>query len=237
MWEGEIMNWFDLVIVVVIIGFALWGKNVGFVRALFKMGTSLIAILISVFLYPVVASLLSNTPVHSAIRGAVTNWVNSQVNIQSLSAAGSSNIEQVVNNSPIPSIMRYTVINSTSAAIGSTATNVNQIISSMCESITLVIINVVALILTIIVVRVGLIFLSKFLHGIVSRIPIIRGLNSLLGFAIGAIEGFLIIYIISTILIFFNTGYLSIFSDALRTCFFSQIFYYNNIIANSIMKL
>ncbi len=231
------MNWFDIVIVVVIIVFALWGRKVGFVRAFFMMGTSLIAILVSMLMYPVVTSLLTNTPVHTAIRNTVTSWVNGQVNIQSLSASGSASIEQVVNNSPIPAIMRSAVISNTTSALGSTATSVGQIISSVCESISFMILNIVALILTIVVVRIGLMFLSKFLHSIVSRIPIIRGLNSLLGFFVGALEGFIIIYIVSAVLIFFNTGYFSVVSDALKTCFFSNVFYYNNMIANAIMKL
>ena len=230
------VNWFDLFIVVVIILFAYRGKKAGFTKAFLKMGSSLLSLLISMKTYPIISKYLIDTWLHTMIKNSVNSWVTGVVNIQGIADAGSSKIEDIVDKSAIPLVMKKSVIEGTTNALGSQTANADKILFTIGNTISLMVLNIIALILALILIRVLMIFLVKLLNGIVTRVPIVRSINSILGLLMGFAEGVLLVFIVSALLIFFNTGILAVFTTALKNCFFSQIFYYGNFIANAVMK-
>ncbi len=107
--------------------------------------------------------------------------------------------------------------------------NITQSISDMLFPFAMQIISVIILY---ILIRVGL-WLAFCALKLVFEMPILGGMNKLLGAVIGGINSLLCIYIISAIImIFAPSEFLKTFEAGVDTTFIYQFFYYNNIITN-----
>ena len=226
------MNWFDIVIVLIIGLFAYIGYRTGIVRAGFRIFGTLISFALASVLYPVFARVLSGSVIHTRVHRSVLQWINNSVAAQpgDMTATGNAAAERVVEALPFPAFMRTALLENSVAEMTAGARNTMGAASNaVANALTGVIINIIAFIVVLVVVRLLMIAAEFLLTGIV-KMPVLRGINRLLGMGVGFVEGFLIVYLLAVFLtIFHSGGILGTAHRALQTCALGHIFYHNNI--------
>lgn len=231
------MNWIDFVVVLIILVFSIIGLSSGFIFSIFRIGSFFISIFVAVKFHPVVAKILLATNldenIQKSIKGALMLQQKSaapQLDSQIKEAAADS----IVNRLQLPQFLKGEVLDNIPNP--SKLIPVEQIIDTVSREITVVIINIISLVLLYIAIRIGLVFAKVILRGI-AKLPVFKQVDKIGGFAFGAVEGLLYVYICMAILMLFNSApkFKSIF-EALNTSSIAKFFYQNNFIINWMFK-
>ncbi len=228
------MNWSDYAVLALIAGFALVGLKKGFVMSIFKVLSFFICIYASIKLYPAVAGFLEKTPVYTVIRDSILkNLLLRGQEVSSASSAavsGTAGAEAVVGPLPLPEFFKKTIVEKLPAP--SQLIDLQSIVNAIGDELAKMVIAVVSLIALYFVLRLILAFAAIVLKGI-SKLPLFKQVDKLGGFALGAVQGFLAIYILCAVLVLFNANpqFAAIFSN-LDNSMFAGWFYENNFIIN-----
>ncbi len=227
------MNWSDLVVVGLIVGFGFIGMKKGFIFSIFKLVSFLVSAFISIKFYPFVANILSKTSLYGKIQTSIYDNLMLQ---QGAKGAGVSSMAQnaatdaVMDNLHLPDFLRNTVL----SKVGDVSKKipVSEIMEKISTALTDVVIGLISLIILYILVRIGLTFLRFLLQG-VAKLPIFKQMDKLGGFAFGAVEGLLTIYIVLAILMIFQASpkFNGVF-EAINTSSVAKFFYQNNFIVD-----
>ncbi|NLC67242.1 MAG: CvpA family protein, partial [Clostridiaceae bacterium] len=107
---------------------------------------------------------------------------------------------------------------------------INDIMESISEGLARVVIYIISMVLLFLAVRIAISIAKHLLEGI-AKLPLLKQLDKLGGFAIGAVEGLLTVYVAFAILMLFNTvpSFKQI-HDAIETSMIARFFYENNFI-------
>lgn len=196
------MNWCDLVVIGIILGFAVFGMYKGFIMSVFKLLSFVISLALSFLLYPYVSKFLMGTALHDKIRDKI---LDSMVLQQSGTFSGAKNAiaDKVVENLNVPGFLKDVL--KSKFPDPTKLIDMQQINNVISEEMTKIVIYVISIIVLYIIVRVLLIF-AKLVLGEVSKLPVFKQVDKLGGFAFGGVEGFLTIYIIFTILMVFSSA-------------------------------
>lgn len=222
------MNWADIVVILLILGFSVIGLLNGFIFSIFRIASFFISIFLAITFYPLLSSLLMKTPLYSSINASILKNLLHQQEQSSILPATTNNADAIVNNMNIPEFLKGTV--KSNIPDFSKLVDVHKIMESVSAELTKMIIGVISLILLFILIRVGMIF-AKFLLKGVAKLPVFKQIDKFSGFLLGAFEGVLFVYIICAILTIFNTA--AIFKDVFRqinSSFIASYFYQNNFI-------
>lgn len=196
------MNWTDLVVIGIIVGFAVLGMKKGFILSVYRLISYVLSIFLAIKLYPFVSKFLSGTPLYNNINDYILkNLLLQQPDIDS--GAKTAAADAVVNNLQLPGFMKDFLIDkfpNPTEVFG-----VSDIMAKISIELTGVVINVISLAVLYILVRVILIFTKFILKGI-SGLPLFKQLDKLGGLGLGAVEGFLTVYILMAVLMIFNTS-------------------------------
>jgi len=225
------MNWIDLVVLAVILGFGLIGLASGFVNTVFKIASFFLSIFLAVKFYPAVAEMLKKTSLFSTIKGSILKSLFHQN--QSLIQGVNGKVEQaaassVIDNLPIPGFLKGILLGRVSDA--SSVMNMEKIADLISNELSIIIISIISLVLLYILIRVGLAFVRVILKGI-CKLPVFKQIDKLGGFTLGAIEGLLTVYILLAVLMLFNSSpqFESIFK-AMNGSILATYFYEHNFI-------
>jgi uncharacterized membrane protein required for colicin V production len=228
------MNWSDYAVIAFIAVFALVGFAKGFLMTAFKVASFFICIFASVKFYPVLANMLEKTPVYDGIKNSImkTLLLRGQEAAASSTAAvsGAAGVNAVVNPLPLPEFFKQSML----AKLPSPAEliDIQGITNAIGDELTRMVIAVISLIALYIILRIVLSFVGLILKG-VSRLPVFKQIDKLGGFIIGAIQGFLAIFIVCAVLVLFNANqsFAPVFT-ALDGSMLAGWFYENNFIIN-----
>jgi uncharacterized membrane protein required for colicin V production len=224
-----LINWADIVVILLILGFAVIGLLNGFIFSIFRIASFFISIFLAITFYPLLSGLLMKTPLYSSINASILkNLLHQQVQSLSTFPGNTSVADGIVNNMSIPGFLKETV--KSNIPDFSKLIDVQKIMESVSAELTKMIIGVISLILLFILIRVGMIF-AKFLLKGVAKLPVFKQINKVSGFFLGAFEGVLFVYIICAILAIFNTA--AIFKDVfaqINNSVIAGYFYQHNFI-------
>ncbi|MDP4180000.1 MAG: CvpA family protein [Bacillota bacterium] len=196
------MNWCDLAVIAIILGFALYGMFKGFIMSVFKLLSFIISLALSFLMYPYVSKFLMGTVLHDKIKTAIFDNLISQQG-GALTQTKDAVAQKVVDSLNIPGFLKDVLI--TKFPDPSRLLNFNDIINTVSEELTKIAIYIISLIILYVLVRVILIF-SKYTLGGLSKLPVLKQVDKIGGFALGAIEGFLTVYIIFTLMMIFSAS-------------------------------
>ncbi|HHV60885.1 MAG TPA: CvpA family protein [Clostridiaceae bacterium] len=238
-------NWADAVVLGIIAVFAIIGLASGFILSIFRIASYFIAVVVSVKFYPKVAELIMKTSIYTNIKNGITENIR---NIPALDAANlmpagtglipeefknqlDSSVSTVVEGLNLPELLKSPVLEKFSQNI-SEIIDFNGIIESLGGSLAEVIVNIISLVLLFIAVRLGLAIFKFLLKG-VAKLPVFKQLDKIGGLAFGALEGFLMVYVVLAILMLFqaNQGFSDIF-NTIDNSLVAKFFYQNNLIVN-----
>lgn len=105
-----------------------------------------------------------------------------------------------------------------------------ELVNSLAQQITDVILSVLALILMYVAIRIFVFILIKIL-GLVFELPLLKSVNKLFGAVIGIVNALFFIYIImSGLVLFAPQGSTQIINEAIQASYITKFFYDNNLL-------
>lgn len=226
------MNWSDFVVVGLIALFAIIGLSKGFIMSVYKLLAFIVCIFLSIKFAPVFAALLEKTAVFDTMKNVIVKNLpaisQEAFAASSTAPAGAESAQAMLGALALPLFIKESLLGSMPPS--AELINLDVIYNAIGEELTKMIISVLALIVLYIVLRIITGFLGLLLKG-VSQLPVFKQVNKLGGFILGALQGFLAIYIICALLVMFhsNPGFASVF-DSIGTSLFAKSFYENNFI-------
>jgi len=227
------MNWTDLAVIAIITGFGLYGLSNGFIFSMFRIASFFVSVFVSIKFYPTVAAMLKKTTMFDSIQGSIASTLIKQspgVDEHAKQAAA----DQVIKSLKLPGFLKDIV--EKQIPNPSEVFPVDRIVDTISSSLAGIVIDMLSLVLLYIAIRIGLVFLRFIFKGI-AKLPVFRQIDKLGGFAFGAVEGLLSVYIIIAVLMLFNAAskFGAIFT-AIDNSVLAKFFYQNNFIVNWMFK-
>ena len=227
------MNWTDILVIAIIVVFAVIGMKTGFVLSVFRLISYFASIFVSLKIYPIIAQLLAKTVIATRIKdttfknlllqsGTLTDGVNNQVK--------ETAAQTVIDHLKLPGFLK----NSIKASVPnvSEVLPVEKVMEAISEQLTWIVIQIISLILVYIIVRVVLVFVKVVLRSI-TKLPLFKQLDKFGGFALGAVEGLMSIYVLFAILMLFSSSpKLANLFSSIESSVVAKFFYQNNFIIN-----
>jgi len=227
------MNWADIIVIAVIAAFGIIGLINGFIYSIFRLASFFASVIISIKFYPKVADILMKTALYTSIKGSFLNSLMQQKEVlipKADSQAKQAAAESIISHLRLPEFLKETLIQKMPNP--SELVDVSKVMSLISDELAKLVISIISLILLYLGIRIALIFLRFILQGI-AKLPVFRQMDKLGGFAFGAVEGLLTIYILCAVLMLFNTAawFRPVF-EAIGASSIAKFFYQNNFIIN-----
>lgn len=230
------MNWSDLIVIAVIVGFGLIGMSKGFIYSMFRLVSFFVAAIVSVKCYPVLADILDKTALFTDIKSGIYKNLmlqqaaqSPQVNEGARLTAGS-----VIDNLNLPGFLKEMVEKNMLEKMPDLTkfVEIEKVMDGLSNIIAHMVIDIISVVLLYIAVRIALIFLKFILQGI-AKLPVFKQMDKLGGFAFGALEGLMTVYIVFTVLMLFSSSpAFKDFFEAVDSSMLAKVFYQNNFIVD-----
>ncbi len=217
----------DLSVIIVVSIFGIIGYRRGFIKSILTFGTSIIALVLSFIVYPMMTMLLRITPVYTWIYQTISKKVEDISfggGLQSQGDAITKNITWM------PDILVEQVKNNNNTAMYDLlgATNIKEYISLY---VTQMLMGMLALFLTWVVLKIILTTVIKLLSGIIEHLPIISIFNKQGGLCLGIIKGILMLSIVGLIIpILIEIPSIQSIYLEIQSSYLSKWLYENNLI-------
>ncbi|MCX8129100.1 MAG: CvpA family protein [Clostridia bacterium] len=227
------MNWSDWVVLALIAGFGIVGLAKGFIMSVFRLASFFVSAIVAIKFYPFVSKILMNTALHDSIWNKIYKSLLLQQQSQVPKVNGEvkkAAADTIIENFHLPGFLKENLIEKMPDP--SKLVDLDFIARKVSDSLTGMVIDIVSLILLYVLIRIGLIFLRFILQGI-AKLPIFKQVDKLGGFALGAVEGLLTIYIVCAVVMLFQTSpkFQAIY-QAIDSSVIAKYFYEHNIIVN-----
>ena len=186
------MNILDLIVVIIFVLSILVGTFRGFIKTTMGFLKFILSLILTNIFYPYVGSFLrSNDNLFISLRNTISTALGLQ---NAVYDAAYATEYEIISSLPLPQSFQNALIqnNTISSHINLGANTFLEYISGFITSI---VINIIAMVLVFIIVYIGLTILTHFIN-FVAKLPVINGLNKILGAAVGGIWGLLIIWFV-----------------------------------------
>lgn len=226
------MNWLLIVVAAILIGYAFNGRRRGFIRTVFALFSTIIALMLTIWISPVISKQLQE---NNKVRGFITEKVEKVITFKDQGDKTSEQVE-FINKLPMPKAIKHTLVENNTVDVYK-AMAVNSFKEYISNSISRIIINAGSFLIVMVIIMIGLALLCEALN-IISKLPIINGLNKSAGLLAGLLQGIVIVWIGCVFLTVLGGTKLgqSIFEMINENTFLS-IIYDNNLLLNFIVNL
>jgi uncharacterized membrane protein required for colicin V production len=217
-----IMNWLLLIVLAILVGNALVGLKVGFIKTFFSLVSMIVAIILTVWLSPYMNDFMKgNEKFYNYISTRVEKIVQKEANEKEDEAQ-----IQAINSLPLPKTLKDALIkNKDSKDTG--ITSAGGLKDYIVKYLVNMVINALSFMVTFIVILIVL-WLLCFALNLISKLPVLNSVNKSAGLLAGLIHGLIIVWIFFILItVFGSTGF---GQDALKTIGEDKIlsFLYNN---------
>ncbi|MBQ8798764.1 MAG: CvpA family protein [Lachnospiraceae bacterium] len=194
------MNWI-LVAVLGIIAVLAWvGLKKGFIKMVFSLVSTVIALLVAMLFSPMVAGMMKN---NEAIVGFFDEKIGMIVDFtpEEAEETTESGQESLISSLPLPEIVKESLMenNTVDEYMELQAQNFEEYVHRRIAN---VIINALAFVLTLVLAVIGLVILCNALN-LIAKLPLLRQINAVAGLAAGAAEGLLLVWVLFAVLTMF----------------------------------
>ncbi|MDO5541215.1 MAG: CvpA family protein [Eubacteriales bacterium] len=199
------MNLFTIIILIIFALFILKGYRRGFIRSLASAFSLVISIVIVNMATPYVTEFLeTQTPVYDYILKRCEDVFS--VEDMQLTAVQEEQQNEVIDNLALPKVLRnFLKENNTPEYYGKMAVkSFSEYIQKYMASL---ILNICSFVVTLILVM-SFVSLIVMTLDLVARLPIIKGVNQILGLGLGFFQGLIIVWIIFLIITIFSQSYI-----------------------------
>lgn len=225
------MNWADLFVVVIIGSFAVIGMGKGFIYTMFRLLSFFVSAFLSVKFYPLVSEALLKTSVYTNIKASIFKNLMLQQQTQVPKAdtqAKQAAADAIIGKLQLPGFLKENMVRHMPNP--SSLFDLSQVMDAVSGELAKVVVDIIALILLYIIIRIGLIFLRFILQGL-AKLPVFKQMDKIGGLSFGALEGLLTIYIIFAVVMLFSASpsFGSIY-QAIDNSTIAKFIYQNNFI-------
>jgi len=194
------MNWLSIVVLIFWVIMAIIGMKKGFLRMLFSMTAFILSFVLTFALYPVVNDYIChNTQAEEKIYEKYYSYIekkekeNTLENKESFVDKLSNSLMENGDAGYLDDVTK--LIEQSTIETGQVITNVtSELMQSLAAKLALVTIKVLSFLITWIIISIALAIVTSIIK-IIEKLPVIKGANRLLGFALGTIYGLLIIWV------------------------------------------
>jgi len=223
------MNWLLLVVLVILVGNALIGRKVGFIKTVFSLCSMIVAIFLTVLISPTVNDLMKgNEKFYSYVEEKAGKIVQAEAEETNEEAEETKDEAEnlSIGKLPLPQSIKDTLIKNKDSKVNGilAAGGLKDYIAKYLANI---IIKALAFIVTFIIILI-LLWAICFALNIISKLPILNSINKTAGLLAGLVHGLVIVWIFFILLtVFGGTGF---GQDTLKMIGESQVlsFIYNN---------
>ena len=184
------MNWLLIIVLGIIILNALIGRKVGFVKMVFSLFSFIIALMLTVWISPSVNKILKN---NENFYEKASQKVEEMLFVEQEQTTDENDL---IEGLPLPKSIKESLQENKAKQ----EANIKAYIISQVTDIA---INALAFILTFVLAFVALWVVSIALN-LISKLPILNSLNKLTGFAVGGLQGVVIVWILFIVITIFS---------------------------------
>lgn len=192
MMEKVMENWLFWAVIVFLLIMLIIGIKKGLIKMVFSVVSIIAAIVLAIVLCPYVSGYIKNkTPIYSIVREKTSIFVENAFLKMEESAGESKKIEEL----PLPKVLKDQLIQNNNDKMYDVlgAKNIGEYVS---EYVSNVLIKVIAFCIIFIAALIIIKILVYTMNLISSKMPLVNGLNRLLGGLLGLIEGFIILWLL-----------------------------------------
>ncbi len=183
------MNWLEAAVIIILAGCAIYGRWKGFIRTVFALFSTIIALSLTMWVSPTVSrEVQKNEKIMTYVTEKVSKVIKPEKKNREIS-------EQVnyIGKLPLPKAMKNSLIENNNTEVY-TAMAVKSFQDYISGSIARMIINAGVFLIIMIVVLISMAILCEALD-IISKLPLINGLNKTAGLFAGLLQGIVIVWI------------------------------------------
>ncbi|WP_310602234.1 CvpA family protein [Anaerosporobacter sp.] len=230
------MNWLVIAVAAVLVVFALKGRKVGFIKTIFSIFSIVIAIVVSSAVSPYISKTLrANEKFYNYIYERVDDVVN--LKVEDKKKATVAEQTEAINGLSLPESIKKNLLENKNNSEVYKALQVDTFKEYVNGYITMLAINAIGFIITYIVVTILLFIICAALN-IISKLPIINGLNKTAGLLVGLFEGLLIVWMLCIVLTAFSsTEYAQKLFELIKESEFLSALYNNNLLLKYITNM
>lgn len=215
------MNYADICILVIVVGFALLGMINGLVSSVFRIASFFVSVFLAVKFYPFVADMLIKTKLYINIETAVFNKLTK--GMEASTEIIDADYTGIMDKLLLPDFIKDLFVTGKSNDYVEAAGEISTQISTL-------IINILSVLLLFIVIRLALVLVKYILTGI-TKLPVLKQLDKVGGLILGALEGSLVVYVIMAILMLFNSAeFFAKIANEIESSVVAKFFYEKNLI-------
>ena len=233
--DGFVSSWLTpafigAVLIVAVCVFS--GLRRGFVKTAYDMCGILFGVILTVLISPAVASLMkNNVKIYDSIHSRIEEHVSVNFNLSD------NKLVDYINESSLPDKVGDFLLEGGKSITDAAQGSIEKVNDKMADKLTDMVINGIAFIITLIVVLI-LLAVAFFLLDLVSKLPVINGLNKTLGIAAGIVEAYIILSILGVVIMAISTTQLGIaLSEQIAANPILSFIYQYNLIIMGITKV
>ena len=188
------LNWLSIVVLLILAGYTIYGYQRGMLRVLFSLFSMILTILFVSWATPHISSFIKeNTQVYQKIAEACEKNIQEKVQTQMGEEAEQKEglLEQY--GVSLPETFENSFFQKAQEG-ADTILESSGTYAAMAESIAKFLIDGISFFLALIVCTIFLRFLGGILN-IVSKIPVLKGINRVLGLAAGFLQGLILVWL------------------------------------------
>lgn len=219
------MIYADLAVILIVATAGFIGMKRGLARSLMGVFSILISLALATWTYPIVADVINATELDETITQAIEQSLGDKdESVEDTQEKTEEKGFSILPQSAIDSIDKKT-----DEIVDSARKTTAQTISSLA-------VNIISMLLVFLIVRLLMFIISGALK-FITKLPVIRSVDKILGTAAGALSGILIVYLLLTLLTF-NTALNSDhpIGKAVKDSYIASYMYDNNFIVSWISE-
>lgn len=194
------MNWILIVVIIILAGCAANGHRRGMIKTVFSLFSVVVALILTSVLAPVVSRQLQN---NEKLYAYVENKVESSLGGYTEKKVSVTEQTEAIQNLPLPAAIREGLLENKNTEVFK-AMAVNSLQEYVTKYVTGMVIQAGAFIIIFLIINIALIITANLLN-IISKLPILNGLNKTAGALVGLVQGLLVIWILCIVLTVFSS--------------------------------
>lgn len=191
------MNWLLAVVIGIVIYFGIQGRRRGFIRTVFTLFSLIIALVLTYTLSPYISKSLQKS---EKIQGYVTKTVETVIKTEKEETV--SDQVEYIDGLNLPKSLKTALIENNNKEVY-TAFAVKSFQDYVNHYVVYLIMNALSFILTLMIIKI-LLFVAVKMLDILSKLPIINGLNKSAGLLVGILHGFIVVWVLCIFLTVFS---------------------------------
>lgn len=227
------MNIFDILVILIITGFAISSYRSGFIRTCFGFVPMFLSLFCAYKVTPVLSKFIRGTGFYTDYKQKIASYLQ----LDSLVSSGIQNSQtELINSMNLPGFLKESLIENNNSVVYKIL-DVSEIQDYISGYIANVSINIISILLVFIVTF----LLAKTLlytFNILASLPVLNFINGIGGLSVGIIKGVVVVWIMFIGLTFFycNPQFKSVF-EMLNQSKFAGVLYENNWLLFLILKI